>query len=248
VDLDRFRPRPDGRRIARRRLGLPEDADVMLFVGRIQPLKAPDVLLRAVAELAARHEHRRQQLVVAVLGGPSGSGLDRPEDLQKLAGELGIHDLVRFQGPVGSHELADWYRAASLVAVPSHSESFGLVALEAQACATPVVAARVGGLPTAVRDGVTGLLVDGHDPKVWARTLHDLLAAPEMLDRMAMAAVRHAARFSWEATVDSTLEVYERARAARPPLLGVAPDPRLTDQRETLAWPAREVAATGGIS
>ncbi|MFI7586613.1 D-inositol-3-phosphate glycosyltransferase [Spongisporangium articulatum] len=215
VDLQRFHPEPDGRNAARRALGLPAACDVVLFVGRLQPLKAPDVLLRAAADLVERHPHRRERLVVAVLGGPSGTGLDRPDDLQKLAGELGIGDLVRFVGPVGQASLADWYRAADLVAVPSHNESFGLVALEAQACGTPVVAARVGGLRTAVQDGLTGLLVDGHQPRDWARALEAMLATPRARDRMASAAVAHAQGFSWDATVAATLDLYGRVQRPR---------------------------------
>jgi D-inositol-3-phosphate glycosyltransferase len=212
VDLGVFSPGgPDGRRVARRRLGLPADADLLLFVGRIQPLKAPDVLLRAAADLVARHPERRSRLIVAVLGGPSGSGVERPEELHKLAGELGIGDLVVFSPPVTRAVLADWYRSADLVAVPSYSESFGLVAVEAQACGTPVVAAAVGGLPTAVQDGVTGVLVDGHDPGVWSRTLGALLDAVPARDRMAAAAVAGSHRFSWDRTVDATIDLYAQA-------------------------------------
>ena len=202
---------PAGRVAARRRLGLRTDTELVLFVGRIQPLKAPDVLLRAVADLLERDPARRDRLEVAVLGGPSGNGLDRPEQLQKLAGELGIGDLVRFSPPVGRAVLADWYRAADLVAVPSYSESFGLVAVEAQACGTPVVAARVGGLSTAVADGVTGVLVDGHDPARWGRALGDLLADPARRAAMGRAAAAGAPRFSWDRTVDTLLDLYAGA-------------------------------------
>jgi D-inositol-3-phosphate glycosyltransferase len=214
VDLDVFRPDgPDGRRRARRRLGLPGDADILLFVGRIQPLKAPDVLLRGIERMVATHPRRRDRLVVAVLGGPSGNGMDRPEELQKLAVELGIGDLVAFHQPVGRPVLADWYRAADLVAVPSYSESFGLVAVEAQACGTPVIAARVGGLATAVQDGVTGLLITGHDPVTWGANLGLLLDDAHRRSAMSVAAVRHANRFSWDQTVETTLEVYSAACA-----------------------------------
>jgi D-inositol-3-phosphate glycosyltransferase len=214
VDLDVFAPTGlHGRRTARFRLGLPQAAEVLLFVGRIQPLKAPDVLLRAVASMVTDDPARRENLIVVVLGGPSGAGLDRPEELQKLAVELGIGDLVSFHQPVGRPLLADWYRAADLVAVPSHSESFGLVAVEAQACGTPVVAARVGGLETAVQDGVTGLLVPDHDPHRWGATLNALLKQPRRREEMSNAAVLHANRFSWDATVDATLQIYAAACA-----------------------------------
>jgi D-inositol-3-phosphate glycosyltransferase len=117
--------------------------------------------------------------------------------------------------PVTRERLADWYRAADLVAVPSYSESFGLVAIEAQATGTPVVAANVGGLATAVADGVSGVLVDGHDPADWAATIGSLLADPSRLRSLSHAAARHALRFGWDATVDATLAVYTAARRER---------------------------------
>ena len=158
------RPRAD----ARRRLGLPVDAHVLLFAGRIQPLKAPDVLLKAVAVLLEGDPQLRSRLVVPIVGGPSGSGLEHPEALADLVDDLGLGDVVRFVPPVDQAELAEWCRAATLVAVPSYNESFGLVAAEAQATGTPVVAAAVGGLTTVVRDGRSGLLVDTHEPRDWA--------------------------------------------------------------------------------
>ena len=210
-----LRPRPEAeleaRRRIRARLGLPLDATVLLFAGRIQPLKAPDVLLHAVAELLDRDPSLRERLVVPIVGGPSGSGLARPESLHKLAAQLGICDVVRFQPPVGQIELADWYRAATALVMPSHSESFGLVALEAQACGTPVVAAAVGGLPIAVRDGETGFLVNGHDPRDWASTLRRLVDDPALAARMGAAAAVHARDFGWAGAAAATAEVYARS-------------------------------------
>ncbi|MFJ6216821.1 D-inositol-3-phosphate glycosyltransferase [Streptomyces sp. NPDC092296] len=200
-----------GRAAARTRLGLPAEATVLLFAGRIQPLKAPDVLLHAVAVLLDREPALRDRLIVPVVGGPSGTGLARPESLQKLAARLGISDVVRFQPPVGQPDLVDWYRAATALVMPSYSESFGLVALEAQACGTPVVAAAVGGLPVAVRDGATGFLVQGHDPQDWARTLRRFLDDPALGDRLGTAAAEHAARFGWSASALATAEVYADA-------------------------------------
>jgi D-inositol-3-phosphate glycosyltransferase len=213
VDLSTFSPA--GRASARRRVGVPEDTLVLLFVGRIQPLKAPDVLIRAVAALVRSTPSLRERLQVVVCGGPSGTGLAHPHALEDLAVELGVRDLVRFVPPVGRIELADWYRAADLCVVPSYSESFGLVAVESQACGTPVIAARVGGLPTAIADGVSGLLVDGHDPMVWAETLRGALEDRGRLARWSVGAVAHASRFGWDATAAATLEVYRDAMAAR---------------------------------
>jgi len=207
VDLDVFRPRSG----ARARLGIPADADLLLFVGRIQPLKAPDVLLRATAALLERDPSRRSRLLVAVVGGPSGTGLEHPEALEQLAVSLGIGDVVRFVRPAPRDQLVDWYAAATLVCVPSYNESFGLVAVEAQAVGTPVVAAAVGGLTTAVRDGHSGLLVDGHQPEAYARAFEQVLDAPALRASLSQGAVAHAQQFSWERTADATLAVYSRA-------------------------------------
>ncbi|MBA2532964.1 MAG: D-inositol-3-phosphate glycosyltransferase [Nocardioidaceae bacterium] len=209
VDLRIFSPQPT--RAARATLGLSERGHVLLFAGRLQPMKAPDVLLRAVAVLLDASPQLRNELQVAVVGGLSGSGLQRPHALQKLAAGLGVGDVVRFVPAVSQPELALWYAAASLVCVPSYSESFGLVALEAQACGTPVVAAAVGGLTTAVRDGVTGVLVPGHDPARYASVVADLLANPRRRELMGQRAVTHAASFGWDQTAARTLQVYRAA-------------------------------------
>ncbi len=210
VDLDVFRPHD--RATTRRRLDLPEDAAVLLFAGRIQPLKAPDVLLRAVGVLLERRPELRSRLVVPVVGGPSGSGLQHPTALADLAAELGLADVVRFVPPVAQDELSRWCSAADVVAVPSYNESFGLVAVEAQASGTPVLAAAVGGLTTVVHDGRSGLLVDSHDPRDWAAQLERLVLDDELRDRLSLGAVEQARSFSWERTADRTLEVYRRAR------------------------------------
>ncbi|WP_115851895.1 D-inositol-3-phosphate glycosyltransferase [Thermasporomyces composti] len=212
VDLDVFRPGDQAR--ARRAVGLPQDAVVLAFVGRLQPLKAPDVLVRAAAWLLRHQPALRTRLVVAIVGGPSGSGTVEPDGIARLAGELGVADVVRFVPPQAQRELALWYQAADLVAVPSHNESFGLVALEAQACGTPVVAAATGGLLTAVRDGESGVLVHGHDPRTWARTLDELLADPERRARLGAGGVAHARKFGWSVTAARTLDVYATALAS----------------------------------
>lgn len=246
VDLDTFGPvepgmepavqgagrgrspdRARARAAARAELGLDLDAAVFLFVGRIQPLKAPDVLVRAAAELVGRDPGLRERLVVAVLGGPSGSGLERPRALEELVAELGLGDVVRLGPPVPRAELARWYRAADLLAVPSHNESFGLVAVEALASGTPVVAARVGGLPLAVGDA--GVLVDGHEPAVWADALGgtlDRLTDPAGRQALADRALAHARTLSWERTVDGLLDVYATVTGAGDP--AAAPEPAQT--------------------
>jgi D-inositol-3-phosphate glycosyltransferase len=210
VDLDVFRPHD--RAATRRELGLPAAAHVLMFAGRIQPLKAPDVLLRAVAELLRRDPGLRSRLVVPVVGGPSGSGLDHPESLADLAADLGLDGVVRFVPPVTQPDLSRWCAAADLVAVPSYNESFGLIAVEAQASGTPVVAAAVGGLTTVVRDEVSGLLVDSHDADAWAAALQRVIGDEALRHRLAAGALEHARSFSWERTADATLDVYHRAR------------------------------------
>jgi D-inositol-3-phosphate glycosyltransferase len=206
VDLERFTP--GDRAAARRAVGVPDDAVLLLFVGRIQPLKGPDVLLGAAARMLADDPALRARLRVHVVGAPSGSGLEAPRKLEELAAALGIADVVRFLPPQPPERLAEHYRAADVAVVPSHNESFGLVALEAQACGTPVVAAAVGGLRTAVRDGVSGVLVPGHDPADYAAAIRSVLPRRQLL---AAGARRHAARFSWERTADSLVAAYASA-------------------------------------
>ena len=206
VDLTVFRP--GSRRQARRRLGLRPDGVVLVFAGRVQPLKAPDIVLHAAAQLVRDDPSLARRLTVAFVGGPSGSGRADPDGLAVLAGRLGIAGLVRLEPPCPQPELADWYRAATMVMVPSRTESFGLVAVEAQACGTPVVAASVGGLRTAVAHGVSGVLVDSRAPASYARAVRELIAAPAALARLSRGARAHASRFGWSATVEELLHLY----------------------------------------
>jgi D-inositol-3-phosphate glycosyltransferase len=190
---------------------VPADAVMLLFAGRMQPLKGPDILLHAVARMVRDDPALARRLAVVFVGGPSGLGRNDPDMVTQLAARLGISGVVRLEPPCAQPELADWYRAATVVTVPSYSESFGLVALEAQACGTPVVAAAVGGLRTAVRHGASGLLVESHDPADYAHVLRRLAASPATLDRMSAGALRHAAGFGWSASVDQLLGVYAGA-------------------------------------
>jgi D-inositol-3-phosphate glycosyltransferase len=209
VDLYTFTA-GDGRKAAREAIGLPQDAHILAFVGRIQPHKGPEVLIRAVAEMLNHSPHLRPKLITVIMGGASGSGIGEVERLKDLVSWLGISDVVRFENPVPRAQIPQWYRAADLVCVPSYSESFGLVALEAQACGTPVVATAVGGLRTAVADGISGVLVDGHDPRAWSSVLARLIQEPQRRVLLSMGAIEHASHFGWDATARGTLDIYDR--------------------------------------
>ena len=209
VDLYTFTP-GQGRSAARAVVGLPHDSLVVTFVGRIQPHKGPEVLIRATSELVKHSPLLRNKLIVNVIGGASGANTEEVDRLKELATWLGIDDVVRFAPPVARGDLAQWYRAADLVVVPSYSESFGLVALEAQACGTPVVATAVGGLRTAVADGISGVLVDGHDPKAWSSVITRLLQEPQRRVLLSMGAIEHASHFGWDATARGTLDIYDQ--------------------------------------
>lgn len=209
VDLSTYKIN-GGKKTSRKKLNIAEDALMLAFVGRIQPHKGPEVLIRAVAEMLKHTPMLRAKLKTVIIGGASGNGSQEPERLQALTKFLGVDDVVDFLPPVPHEQLADWYRASDLVCVPSYSESFGLVALEAQACGTPVVATAVGGLRTAVADGISGSLVDGHDPRAWSAVISRLLMEPERRLLMSMGAVEHASHFGWDATARGILDVYDR--------------------------------------
>jgi D-inositol-3-phosphate glycosyltransferase len=207
VDLENFSP-ADGKSAARVRLDIAPDAIMLTFVGRIQPHKGPDVLLRAAAEMVTHSPHLRAKLAVVIMGGTSGS-LNELEKIKSLAKFLKIEDITHFVNPVSRQVLPDWYRASDLVCVPSYSESFGLVALEAQSCGTPVVATAIGGLRTAISDGISGSLVDGHDPKAWSAVISRLITEPQRRLLLSMGAIEHASHFGWENSARKTLDVYD---------------------------------------
>ena len=209
VDLQTFSP-ADGKAAARNRLNIAPDAIMLTFVGRVQPHKGPDVLLKAAAEMVMHTPHLRAKLAVVIIGGASGS-INELEKIKSLARFLKIEDITHFIEPASREVLPDWYRASDLVCVPSYSESFGLVALEAQACGTPVVATAIGGLRTAVSDGISGSLVDGHDPKAWSAVISRLIMEPQRRLLLGMNAVEHASHFGWEGTARKTLDVYDWA-------------------------------------
>lgn len=201
VDHDRFHPGPAD--TARRELGLPTGVPLVLFVGRIQPLKGLDVAIEAFRLLEVPEAR------LLVVGGPSGPrGAGEVERLRDAVSSAGLGDRVEFRPPVPHEDTPSLYRAADVVVVPSRSESFGLVAAEAQACGVPVVAARVGGLAYAVADGESGYLVGGWDAGAFAAAIRRVLSDPELADRLRSGAVEFAERFSWPATADRLLELY----------------------------------------
>ncbi len=200
---------PGDRSAARRRLGL-GDGPIMLFVGRIQPLKGLDVALTAFGLVSNRLPDAR----LLVVGGPSGP--QGPEELgriQRAIGEMGLEERVAMIPPVRHSGLVDYYRAANVLHVPSRSESFGLVAAEAQACGLPVVAARVGGLTHAIEDGVSGVLVDGWEPADHAAALLEVLTDGARAAEYGRGALEWSERFSWDATANRFLELYSGAVA-----------------------------------
>ncbi len=223
VDLDVFRP-------ADPQPGAKAGGVELLFAGRLQPLKGPDIAVRTLAEVR-RH---RDDVTLRIIGGASGgTGVaSSAESLTALATELGVAEHVIFEAALPQTELAARLRAADLVLVPSRSETFGLIALEAQACGTPVVAARVPGLEVVVAAG--GLLVDGHDPVDHARAVLDLLDDPARMQAAREAGLADAAASSWEYTVDRLLDAYAAVRHAR-----MKPDSQATAQATSQAAVAR---------
>jgi len=211
VDHAMFTPRDRER--SRNRLYL-KGLRMALFVGRLQPHKGPDIAIRTVAAAIAHDPVATRDLQLAIVGGPSGTDVGEIDRLMDLIAALGINDRVMFFPPQPQERLADFYAAADVVLVPSRSESFGLVALEAQACGTPVVAARVGGLPFVVEDGRTGFLVDGHDPSEHAQRMLAVLRDASLQSRLGDEAAHRALRFTWDVTADEVARVYRDIVAA----------------------------------
>lgn len=203
---------------ARRALGL-GDEPVLLFVGRVQPLKGLDVAIGALAEVRRRHP---RTLLLAV-GGPSGpTGAAELARCHALADDLGVAEAVHWIDPQPHHLLSTYYRAANVVVVPSRSESFGLVALEAAACGVPVVAAAVGGLTTVVSSGITGELITSRDPAHYAAAIARLLDNPSHADLMGMQAALRARRYTWATTAATLQRSYTLLTERVPVLCGAA--------------------------
>jgi D-inositol-3-phosphate glycosyltransferase len=216
VDLNLFRPIQAEK--AKRMLGLPADRRIVLYVGRIEPLKGIDTLLRAMALVAPEIPRWREELSVIIIGGAAGAGAARTNAelarLQQLRAQLGIEELVTFQGAQSQDTLVYYYSAADMVVMPSHYESFGMVALEAMACGTPVVASRVGGLAHNVQDGQTGFLVPERDAGALAAKIRTLLLDESLRQRLGSQASRWAQRFGWDVIADQILDLYQEARTA----------------------------------
>ena len=216
VDLDLFRPVP--RQEARKVLGLPPSRRIILFVGRIEPLKGIDTLLRAIALVAPKVPHWQENLSVVIIGGAQGAGADKVNAeltrLERMRADLGIEELVTFRGAQDQDSLVYHYSAAEMVVMPSHYESFGMVALEAMACGAPVVASKVGGLAFNVQDGQTGFLVPERDAEALAAKIRLLLEDDSLRKKLGQQAAQWAGRYGWPVIADQMLELYQRIQPA----------------------------------
>ncbi|MFA5787320.1 MAG: D-inositol-3-phosphate glycosyltransferase [Actinomycetota bacterium] len=199
---------PGDRAAAKAALGV-SDKLVVGFVGRLQPLKGASIALAALADLRRRRPDLHDRLLMILVGGASGNGKREPERLRALAADLRLDGAARFLEPIPHDAMPSFYRACDVLIVPSYSESFGLVALEAQACGVPVIASAVGGLNYIVDDQATGRLVKGHEPADFSRALEDLLDDPHQRDVLGASGARLAARYCWEDTASRVLEAYE---------------------------------------
>ena len=198
VDLKLFVPQ--NRQFAREKLGLTPDVPVLLFVGRLDPFKGPDLLLRAAAMM-------EEDAHIVIVGGKLRDDQEL-QGLRKLAAELKLGHRVQFLGAQSQQALPAIYSAADVTVIPSYHESFGLAAVESLACGTPVVATRSGGLTTIVRDGETGYLVP-HCPGFFAERLDMLLGQPSLLEQMRLAARPSVLRFSWKNIAEQMCNIYD---------------------------------------
>ena len=216
VDLALFYPRPAAE--AKARLGLPADNQLLLFVGRIEPLKGLDTLLRAVARLRQQGVCDPSRMCLSVIGGsPDENGPSANSEMERvkaLRAELGLSDLVTLLGARDQDLLPDYYSAAEAVIMPSHYESFGMVALEAMACGTPVIASEVGGLAFLVRDGETGFHVPDRDPEALADRICSLLTDPVLRTGLGQRAADYARGYAWPVIAERIVALYETVLAA----------------------------------
>ena len=216
VDLNRFRP--IGLREARHMVGVPPDDRMILYVGRIEPLKGIDTLIRAIAILRAGCPDDAPCLHLAIIGGNPNDPIQENAEMERLKRmriDLGIEDVVTFLGARDQNALNNYYSAAEVVVMPSHYESFGMVALEAMACGTPVIASEVGGLAFVVQDGETGFHVEAQNAQALAGKLSLILDDPALRDRLGRGAVAYAQRFSWSLIADRLLALFGRMNRSR---------------------------------
>lgn len=210
VDISHFYPIPTDE--ARSVIGVPGDHPMLLFVGRIEPLKGVDTLIRAIAHMRTTGITDRYPHYLAVIGGDPNAAEEAMSSemsrLQQLSRELGLEDLVLFLGKRAQSSLPYYYSAADVLVMPSYYESFGMVALEAMACGTPVVASQVGGLAFLIQDGVTGFVVPGGDYLALSDRLTQLLSQPELRERLGKQAAEYALAYSWENIADRVLQMY----------------------------------------
>lgn len=208
VDLERFTPIPKA--VAKERVGIPGHDKNIIFAGRIEPLKGIDTLLKAMALIQMRYPHLIENVCVAIIGGDPWS--DNPDAemarLQEMRLRLGIHDFVTFLGAKDQDILPNYYAAAEMVVMPSHYESFGLVALEAMAMGTPVIASEVGGLAFLVRDGENGFHVPSRDPEALAERIYTLLNDEACRQQLGRQAYKYARQFAWPNIVQRMMQVY----------------------------------------
>lgn len=211
VDLCRFYPIPPDE--AKEYIGVPPCGRMLLFVGRIEPLKGLDVLLEAIAMLHQNGAYKDDPFCLAVIGGDTDDNADQEylemSRIKSLTEAFGLQDLVTFLGKKNQDSLPYYYSAAEAVIVPSQYESFGMVALEAMACGTPVVASQIGGLAYLVQDGVTGYTVPVDDPRELARRITSLLSDPDLREKMGQQGVNVAQNYAWDKIASRLMAVYE---------------------------------------
>ena len=213
VDLERFHPIP--KNIAKEHIGIPHEHKNILFAGRIEPLKGVDTLLRAMALIQQRYPKVVNDVCVAIIGGDPWA--DDPDAemarLQELRLSLGVHDIVTFLGAKDQDSLPYYYAAAEMVVMPSHYESFGMVALEAMAMGTPVIASEVGGLAFLIHDGDNGFHVPSRDPEALAERIYELLVNEKCRQRLGRGALTYARQYDWSIIVKRMLRVYQSTLA-----------------------------------
>jgi D-inositol-3-phosphate glycosyltransferase len=210
VDTSRFYPIPKDE--AKGFIGVPCPDRMLLFVGRIEPLKGIDILIEAVGILQSEGVLDEHPYCLAVIGGDAQISHEQMTDemdrLQSLGKSLGVHDLVTFLGKRNQDTLQYYYSAAEVVVVPSHYESFGLVALEAMACGTPVVASETGGLAFLIKDGETGFHVPTADPKALAERLRTIIRDDALRERLGKQAAEYAQAYAWSTVIEQVIDLY----------------------------------------